>query len=499
MVPGIDIMFNGFAILSTIIATLRAGSRILYISKHRAIGVMDGPMILPPSLLVQSTTNATSNHDIDMDIDISRTSRNMALFELSENFKHCVRLSSYPTLYQNVQYHVPVTTENERWNQRDPFEHRTYTLGNSPYQPARFRSAASTTLSQEEEEQVEEENEEASSMGSKLDDVVKQELESYPNRNSFKDDKRRGIVWRYAFWRGKQHGRRIEEAAAPIPTNWDYGDVLEADFFYNTSTLLSPPSGGISKEDTDVHGRRRRLAQLTVCCPKVFENLRSIFGVSEEQYLQSILASGPLVSFHSNSKGAARAGGLFFFTRDGAYMIKTIKHEEARTLLRILPNYHRHMKRYGRTSLLTRFCGMYQINMEQEEEEGNPVLPRNGVVEWDDSCLAPTHKVHTFVVMNAVFPAEANTFISERFDLKGSTVGREVSQSELQTKGTNAVMKDLDLAREVELVRTKNRGKGYGLTIGPSAKAALLSQLREDVKVLIDCQVMDVRFFFLPT
>lgn len=31
---------------------------------------------------------------------------------------------------------------------------------------------------------------------------------------------------------------------------------------------------------------------------------------------------------------------------------------------------------------------------------------------------------HIFVVMNAVFPAEATQFVSERFDLKGSTVGR---------------------------------------------------------------------------
>lgn len=95
-------------------------------------------------------------------------------------------------------------------------------------------------------------------------------------------------------------------------------------------------------------------------------------------------------------------------------MIKTIKQEEAQTLLRILPNYHRHMKRYGRSSLLTRFCGMYQLTIEQEEEHDRP---SSDGMDVDDSCLAPTHKVFTFVVMNAVFPAEANNFISERFDL----------------------------------------------------------------------------------
>ena len=31
---------------------------------------------------------------------------------------------------------------------------------------------------------------------------------------------------------------------------------------------------------------------------------------------------------------------------------------------------------------------------------------------------------YVFIVMNSVFPTEGSKFISERFDLKGSTVGR---------------------------------------------------------------------------
>ena len=165
-----------------------------------------------------------------------------------------------------------------------------------------------------------------------------------------------------------------------------------------------------------------RIAELNVFAPNSFEHLRSVFGISEESYRRSIFASGPFVSFQSNSKGAARAGGVFFFTRDGAYMIKTIKKDEAKTFLKMLPKYHNHMKRHGRTSLLTRFCGMY------------------GVRIYDQG--SPDHgQLHTFVVMNAVFPAEASSFVTERFDLKGSTVGREVSEEELNSKGSNAVLK----------------------------------------------------------
>ena len=113
---------------------------------------------------------------------------------------------------------------------------------------------------------------------------------------------------------------------------------------------------------------------------------------------------------------------------------------------------------------------------------------------YDEDSLDHGH-LHTFVVMNAVFPAEASRFISERFDLKGSTVGREVSEEELKKKGSHPVLKDLDLAREVQLVRSMEKGsastQNYGINIGAHAKSALLSQLRQDVKLLVECQVMD--------
>lgn len=63
-----------------------------------------------------------------------------------------------------------------------------------------------------------------------------------------------------------------------------------------------------------------------------------------------------------------------------------------------------------------------------------------GVRVYDEAAV-DHGQLHTFVVMNAVFPAEASSFISERFDLKGSTVGREVSEEELKRKGSDAVLK----------------------------------------------------------
>lgn len=151
----------------------------------------------------------------------------------------------------------------------------------------------------------------------------------------------------------------------------------------------------------------------------------------------------------------------------------------------MLPKYHKYMQRNNRRSLLTRFCGMYSVKLDEYD-------PETGERTNEDE----DPKEHIFLVMNSVFPSEASMFVSERFDLKGSTVGRECSEEEKTSKGSLAVLKDLDLAREVQVVRSFENPRSreppeFGLNIGPTAKAALLSQLRRDVKLLQECKVMD--------
>ncbi|KAL7457444.1 hypothetical protein ACHAWC_009025 [Mediolabrus comicus] len=223
----------------------------------------------------------------------------------------------------------------------------------------------------------------------------------------------------------------------------------------------------------------------------------------------------PYISFQSNSKGAARSGTFFFFTSDGAYMIKTIKKEEAKAFVDMLPKYHRFMSKRvnSRNSLLTRFCGMYSVQFLSENDDHSPatattIVGRNDD-KWDGGLFSSTQDIATdiaddervYVVMNSVFPPEASAFITSRFDLKGSTVGRECSIEEKQTKGSNAVLKDLDLKREVQLElealecsknrRKQQRQSKYGISIGARKKAALLAQLQRDVTLLNDCGVLD--------
>lgn len=72
----------------------------------------------------------------------------------------------------------------------------------------------------------------------------------------------------------------------------------------------------------------------------------------------------------------------------------------------MLPKYYKFMKRNASRSLLTRFCGLYSVKI------GNAGV---GGKDEEERC---------FLIMNSVFPAESSQFISERFDLKGSTIGR---------------------------------------------------------------------------
>ena len=133
------------------------------------------------------------------------------------------------------------------------------------------------------------------------------------------------------------------------------------------------------------------------------------------------------------------------------------------------------MKRNKRHSLLTRFCGMYTVTLRDAT-----------------STAGLNDEQHfTFVIMNSVFPAKAANFISQMYDLKGSTVGRECSEEEKRRKGPNAVLKDLDLAKEMQNDVKQSSAKGSGIQLGASTKSMLLAQLRKDIALLRECRVMD--------
>jgi 1-phosphatidylinositol-4-phosphate 5-kinase len=146
-----------------------------------------------------------------------------------------------------------------------------------------------------------------------------------------------------------------------------------------------------------------------------------------------------------------KSGSFFYFSRDYKYIIKTIHHAEHKLLRKILPEYYKHVEQNPNT-LISQFYGLHRVKM------------------------AYGRKIH-FVVMNNLFPPHRD--IHSTFDLKGSMIGREVSEEYIKDH-PRSTMKDLNWLR-------RNRQ----LECGPDKREFFLAQLKRDVELLKRLKIMD--------
>ncbi|GFP85560.1 phosphatidylinositol 4-phosphate 5-kinase 9 [Phtheirospermum japonicum] len=177
-------------------------------------------------------------------------------------------------------------------------------------------------------------------------------------------------------------------------------------------------------------------------CPMVFRNLREMFKIDAADYMMSICGNDALRELSSPGK----SGSVFFLSQDDRFMIKTLRKSEVKVLLRMLPNYHRHVRKYENT-LITKFFGLHRIK------------PSSG-------------QKFRFVVMGNMFCTELR--IHRRFDLKGSSLGRSADKVKIDE---NTILKDLDL--------------NYCFYLEPSWQDALLQQIKIDSKFLETENIMD--------
>ncbi|KAK7337128.1 hypothetical protein VNO77_17688 [Canavalia gladiata] len=177
-------------------------------------------------------------------------------------------------------------------------------------------------------------------------------------------------------------------------------------------------------------------------CPMVFRNLRELFKIDAADYMMSICGNDALRELSSPGK----SGSVFFLSQDDRFMIKTLRRSELKVLLRMLPDYHHHVKSYENT-LITKFFGLHRIK------------PSSG-------------QKFRFVVMGNMFCTELR--IHRRFDLKGSSFGRSSDKIEIDE---NTTLKDLDL--------------NYCFYLEPSWRESLLKQIEIDSKFLEAQHIMD--------
>ncbi|KAF9951154.1 T-complex protein 1 subunit beta [Mortierella alpina] len=181
--------------------------------------------------------------------------------------------------------------------------------------------------------------------------------------------------------------------------------------------------------------------------PWVFRHLRQDFHIDASDYLVSLTSKYILSELGSPGK----SGSFFYFSQDYRFIIKTIHHAEHKFMRKILKDYFNHVKQNPHT-LLCRFFGLHRVK-----------LPHG-------------RKIH-FVVMGNVFPP--NRDIHETYDLKGSTLGRAISDEELNGN-PRATQKDLNWV---------NRNKK--LELGPVKRHLFVEQTKRDVQLLARLNIMD--------
>lgn len=180
--------------------------------------------------------------------------------------------------------------------------------------------------------------------------------------------------------------------------------------------------------------------------PLTFRRIRARFNIDPAHYLNTICGGFQYLEFQTNSK----SGEFFFFSYNREFLIKTISHNEALLLHRMLPEYYAHVMEYPDT-LLTRFYGMHKVK------------PQAG------------HFVY-FLIMGSVFASDLP--VHSIYDLKGSKIGRSASAKDKTS--ASCIFKDNDFVEQ-----------GIRLHVGASKKAKLITQLKRDVTFLQSFQVMD--------
>uniref|UniRef100_M8CE12 Phosphatidylinositol 4-phosphate 5-kinase n=1 Tax=Aegilops tauschii TaxID=37682 RepID=M8CE12_AEGTA len=184
-------------------------------------------------------------------------------------------------------------------------------------------------------------------------------------------------------------------------------------------------------------------------CPVVFSfrNLREMFKLDTADYMISISGSDEFRELSSPGK----SGSMFFLSQDDRFMIKTLRKSEVQVLLRMLRDYYRHVHTYDNT-LVTKFFGLHRVK------------PSSG-------------QKFRFVVMGNMFCTELR--IHQRFDLKGSSLGRSTDKIEIDSeflKNQGIMDYSLLLGFHYRARQSLVRGGSLPETILQDNKLAVLSE-----------------------
>ena len=203
----------------------------------------------------------------------------------------------------------------------------------------------------------------------------------------------------------------------------------------------------------------------------IFNNIRLLNGFDKDKFIMSISPQDFITELMISSQtifeelcSTGKSGSLFYYTRDGNFIVKTIAKCEYKFLKKILPNYYLHLKN-NPLSLLPKFFGCYQLIRKYKKSK---------------------NKINFIVMMN-VF--KTSRYIHIRFDLKGSKIGRKVLTN--NKKKNEDILKQGDLALK-DLDLEENNIKTF---IGKNKSELFFNQLKKDVDFL--CNVGSIDYSLL--
>ena len=245
----------------------------------------------------------------------------------------------------------------------------------------------------------------------------------------------------------------MQQKERPLNPTTDF--VFKAKVSFNTESKgaggccgSQPVRDAASSDDSDDgHLDIDTGFNFTDYAPMCYRHIREFFGVEWQQF-QDVLVSSRWHSIPTPGKSTAQ---LFFCGQN--WVVKTMTKEESKFLRDILHRYYYHVRDNPHT-LLPHFVGHHSLSLE----------------------IDGTVKKISFVIMQNVF-ATPNK-IHEKFDLKGSTVGRFAAPDERRKQ--TCTKKDLDIDRPMR--------------IGSARRELLLGQMRRDCDFLRKASIMDYSF-----
>ncbi|CAH8491832.1 unnamed protein product [Schistosoma haematobium] len=182
-----------------------------------------------------------------------------------------------------------------------------------------------------------------------------------------------------------------------------------------------------------------------IYAPVAFRCFRKSYKLDIRDFLNSLCSQ----SLQELSNPGA-SGSIFYISQDDEFIIKTVQHKEGEFLQKLLPEYFMNLMQHPRT-LLPKYYGLY--------------------------CYQSGHKNIRFVVMNNLLPSSVR--IHEKYDLKGSTYGRQASDAERAK--SSPTLKDLDFIEN----------HPDGIWLEAETYDALLKTIERDCLVLKSFRIMD--------